>query len=80
MAKMSMAIQSGNRPRSWHALMGMAFAVFASAVAQLFALVAAASNWLKISPLQFWPFGIGNVRLFFQQVAGLRWRYWRSIA
>jgi O-antigen/teichoic acid export membrane protein len=61
-------------------LMGMAFAVFVSAVAQLFVLVAAASNWLKISPLQFWPFGMGNVRLFFQQVAELRWRYSRSIA
>jgi hypothetical protein len=60
--------------------MGMAFAVFVSAVAQLFVLVAAASNWLKISPLQFWPFGMGNVRLFFQQVAELRWRYSRSIA
>jgi O-antigen/teichoic acid export membrane protein len=61
-------------------LMGMAFAVFVSAVAQLLVLVAAASNWLKISPLQFWPFGMGNVRLFFQQVAELRWRYSRSIA
>lgn len=61
-------------------LMGISLAVFAGAVAQLIVLVAAASNWLKISPLQFWPFGMGNVRLFFQQVAGLRLRYSRSIA
>jgi O-antigen/teichoic acid export membrane protein len=61
-------------------LMGMAFAVLISAGAQLFVLVGAAANWLKISPLQFWPFGMGNVRLFFQQVAGLRLRYSRSIA
>jgi O-antigen/teichoic acid export membrane protein len=61
-------------------LMGMAFAVLVSACAQLLVLVAAAAKWLKISPLQFWPFGAGNVRLFFQQVAGLRLRYSRSPA
>lgn len=61
-------------------LMGMAFAVLISAGAQLFVLVAAAANWLKISPLRFWPFGAGNVRQFFQQVTGLRLRYSRSIA
>lgn len=61
-------------------LMGMAFAVWMSACAQLFALVAAAAKWLRISPLQFWPFGAGNVRLFFQQMADLRWRYSRSPA
>jgi O-antigen/teichoic acid export membrane protein len=61
-------------------LMGMAFAVLMSACAQLLVLVIAAAKWLKISPLQFWPFGAGNVRLFCQQVAGLRWRYSRSPA
>jgi len=61
-------------------LMGMAFAVWMSACAQLLALVAAAAKWLRISPVQFWPFGAGNVRLFFQQVADLRWRYSRSPA
>ncbi len=61
-------------------LMGMAFAVLMSACAQLLVLVAAAANWLRISPLEFWPFGVGNVRLFFQQVAALRLRYSRSIA
>jgi O-antigen/teichoic acid export membrane protein len=61
-------------------LTGMAFAVLMSACAQLLVLVAAAAKWLKISPLQFWPFGAGNVRLFFQQVAGLRLRYSRSPA
>jgi O-antigen/teichoic acid export membrane protein len=61
-------------------LMGMAFAVLISACAQMLVLVAAAANWLRISPLQFWPFGAGNVRLFFRQVAGLRLRYSRSLA
>jgi O-antigen/teichoic acid export membrane protein len=61
-------------------LMGMAFAVLLSACAQLLVLVGAAANWLRISPLEFWPFGIGNVRLFFLQLAGLRLRYSRSIA
>jgi O-antigen/teichoic acid export membrane protein len=61
-------------------LMGMAFAVFMSACAQLLVLVAAAANWLRISPLEFWPFGMGNVRLFFQQMASLRLRYSRSTA
>jgi O-antigen/teichoic acid export membrane protein len=61
-------------------LMGMAFAVLMSACAQLLVLVAAAANWLRISPLEFWPFGIGNVRLFFQQVVDLRLRYSRSTA
>jgi O-antigen/teichoic acid export membrane protein len=61
-------------------LMGMAFAVLMSACAQLLALIAAAANWLKISPLQFWPFGSGNVRLFFQQLSDLRVRYLRSAA
>ena len=61
-------------------LMGMAFAVLMSGCAQLLVLVAAAAKWLRISPLQFWPFGAGNVRLFFQQVADLRLRYSRSPA
>jgi O-antigen/teichoic acid export membrane protein len=61
-------------------LMGMAFAVWMSACAQLFVLVAAAAKWLRISPVQFWPFGAGNIRLIFQQVADLRWRYSRSPA
>jgi O-antigen/teichoic acid export membrane protein len=61
-------------------LMGMAYAVLMSACTQLLVLIAAAANWLRISPLQFWPFGAGNVRLFFQQVAGLRLRYSRSPA
>jgi O-antigen/teichoic acid export membrane protein len=61
-------------------LMGMAFAVLMSACAQVLTLVAAAANWLRISPLRFWPFGAENVRLFFQQVAALRLRYSRSLA
>jgi len=61
-------------------LMGMAFAVSLSACAQLLILVAAAARWLKISPLRFWPFGAGNVRLLFQQVAALRLRDLRSPA
>ena len=61
-------------------LMGMALAVFLSACGQLIVLVAAASKWLKISPVQFWPFGAGNVRSFCNQVADLRLRYLRSPA
>jgi O-antigen/teichoic acid export membrane protein len=61
-------------------IMGMAFAVLMSACAHLLALIAAAAKWLRISPLQFWPFAPGNVRLFCQQVAGLRLRYSRSPA
>lgn len=61
-------------------LMGMAFSVLLSACLQLLVLIAAAANWLKISPLEFWPFRVGNVRLFFQQIAALRWRVSRSTA
>ena len=61
-------------------LMGMAFAVLISACAQLLVLVAAAAKWLRISPLQFWPFGAGNVRLLFRQMAALRLRDLRSPA
>ena len=63
-----------------YGLMGMAFAVWAGACAQLLALIAAAAKWLKISPLEFWPFGAGNFKHFFQQVANLRLRYLRSPA
>jgi O-antigen/teichoic acid export membrane protein len=61
-------------------LMGMAFAVLMSAGAQLLVMVAVAAKWLGVSPLQFWPFRAGNVRLFCQEVAGLRLRYSRSLA
>lgn len=61
-------------------LMGMAFAVLMSVCAQVLVLIAAAAQWLGISPLQFWPFGAGNVRMFLRQVAGLRLRYSRSPA
>ena len=61
-------------------LMGMSFAVLLSACAQQIVLVAAAAKWLGISPLQFWPFGAGNVRLLFQQVAEFRLRDLRSPA
>jgi O-antigen/teichoic acid export membrane protein len=61
-------------------LMGMAFAVLMSACAQLLVMVAVAAKWLGVSPLQFWPFRVGNVRLFCQEVAGLRLRYSRSLA
>lgn len=63
-----------------YGLMGMAFAVWASACAQLLALIAAAAKWLNISPLEFWPFGAENLKLFLQQVANLRLRYSRSPA
>jgi hypothetical protein len=63
-----------------YGLMGMAWAVLLSACTQVLALVAAAANWLRISPLHFWPFGARNIRLFFQQVAALRLRYSRSPA
>jgi O-antigen/teichoic acid export membrane protein len=58
-------------------LMGMALAVGISACVQLLVLIVTAAEWLEISPFQFWPFGAGNFRLFFQQVAGLRLRYSR---
>jgi O-antigen/teichoic acid export membrane protein len=61
-------------------LMGMASAVLLSACTQVLVLVAAAANWLRISPLYFWPFGAQNFRLFFQQLAALRLRYSRSPA
>jgi O-antigen/teichoic acid export membrane protein len=61
-------------------LMGMAFAVLISAGWQLLVLVAMAANWLKVSPLEFWPFQAGNFKLFWRQLAGLRMRYSRSPA
>jgi len=61
-------------------LVGMALAVLLSACAQLLLLVAAAAKWLKISPLVFWPFGAGNIRVLIRQAAGLRLRYSRSSA
>lgn len=63
-----------------YGLMGMAWAMLLSAGMQVLALVAAAANWLRISPLHFWPFGARNIRLFFQQVAALRMRYSRTPA
>jgi O-antigen/teichoic acid export membrane protein len=59
-------------------LTGMAFAVLVGACSQLLVLIAAAAKWLKISSFAFWPFGVGNVRLFFQQIAALRLRVSRS--
>jgi len=55
-------------------LMGMAYAVGISACVQLLVLILAASDWLEISPLKFWPFGAGSIRLFLQQLADLRLR------
>jgi O-antigen/teichoic acid export membrane protein len=59
-------------------LMGVAFAVWIGACVQMLILVRAAARWLRISPFEFWPFGVGNVRLFFRQVANLRLRISRS--
>lgn len=61
-------------------LLGMGCAVWIGAATQLLVLIAAAAKWLRISPLEFWPFGSGNVRLFLQQVADLRLRTSRSPA
>jgi len=60
-------------------LMGMACAVLLGGCTQVLSLVAAAANWLGISPLQFWPFGVKNVGLFLEQAANLRLRYSRSL-
>jgi O-antigen/teichoic acid export membrane protein len=61
-------------------LMGMAWAVVLSACAQVAVLVAAAANWLHISPFCFWPFGAKDIKIVCQQVAALRLRYSRSAA
>ncbi len=63
-----------------HGLIGMAWAVLLSSCAQVAVLVIAAANWLRISPVHFWPFGAKDVRLFFQQAAALRFRILRSLA
>ena len=61
-------------------LVGMAWAVALSAAMQISVLVGSAANWLGISPLSFWPFGLNNIQIFFQQVAALRLRFLRSPA
>ena len=61
-------------------LMGMAGAVFFSSCVQLAALVVAASRWLRISPLEFWPFGAATMDNFFRQLTSLRLRDLRSPA
>lgn len=61
-------------------LIGMAWAVALGAAAQITILVVSAASWLRISPSHFWPFGAGNIRNFFQQVAALRPRILRSPA
>lgn len=61
-------------------LMGMALAVVLSSLTQVAVLVAAAANWLQISPFCFWPFGAKDIKIVFQQVAALRLRYSRSPA
>lgn len=53
-------------------LLGVALAVWISAVAQLLVLVVAAARWLAISPLRFWPFRTENIRTLFHKVAALR--------
>jgi O-antigen/teichoic acid export membrane protein len=61
-------------------LMGMALAVALGACTQVIALVCFAANWLNISLINFWPFGAGSVRNFYQQVSNLRMRFLRSPA
>ena len=63
-----------------YGLVGIALAVGMSACVQLAVLIAAAARWLRISPLQFWPFSAENLRLFFRQASGLRLRIARSPA
>jgi len=58
-------------------IMGIAWAVFLSACVQMVILILAAANWMRISPLRFWPFGARNVKWFWQQVAALCLRYSR---
>jgi hypothetical protein len=58
----------------------MALAVVLSSFTQVAVLVAAAANWLQISPFCFWPFGAKDIKIVFQQVAALRPRYSRSPA
>ena len=61
-------------------LMGMAWAVLLGACAQVGVLVAAAANWLQVSPSRFWPFGIEDIRAVCRQMTALRLRYSRSPA
>jgi O-antigen/teichoic acid export membrane protein len=61
-------------------LVGMAWAVTLGGGTQIIVLVACAANWLRISPLSFWPFGPKNIKVFCQQVAMLRPRFLRSPA
>jgi len=61
-------------------LVGVALAVLLSAGAQALVLVAAAAKWFRISPLEFWPFGVANMRSFFQILSDLCLRYSRSPA
>jgi O-antigen/teichoic acid export membrane protein len=61
-------------------LVGVAIAVGLSAGAQLLSMIGFAAQWLKMSPVEFWPFGAENVRQFFQQIASLRLRVSRSVA
>ncbi len=60
--------------------MGMAGVVFLSSCVQLLSLVVAAARWLRISPLEFWPFGMATLEHFFRQIASLRLRDLRSPA
>jgi O-antigen/teichoic acid export membrane protein len=61
-------------------LVGMAWAVLVGACAQVGILVAAAANWLQVSPSRFWPFGIQDIKTVSRQMAALRLRYSRSPA
>jgi O-antigen/teichoic acid export membrane protein len=61
-------------------LVGIAFAVWVGALAQLAVLIAAAAKWLTISPLRFLPFGWKDFRLLARQVASLRLQDSRSPA
>ena len=61
-------------------LVGVAFAVLLSAGAQALVLVVGAAKWFRVSPLEFWPFGVSNMRSFFQLVSDVCLRYSRSPA
>lgn len=61
-------------------LIGMAWAVVLSACTQVAVLVAAAANWLRISPICFWPFGAKDIKIVCQQLVAFRLRYSRSPA
>ena len=61
-------------------LVGMAWAVLMGACAQVGILVAAAANWLQVSPYRFWPFGMEDIKAVFRQVEELRLRVSRSPA